>query len=89
MSNETLTLAVGNLTFEIRPEAFASLQPGDATLLIVSEGEFSTTIKGDLGGDELRQLAALFITAANGCDQAVAKALENSKPHLQQTDAPQ
>jgi len=84
MSTERLTLVFGNISITLQPDPVYSLVPGDAFIEIRSDGEFETLIKGSLTGDELRQLAAMFISAANRSDQAVAQALEKSEPHLHQ-----
>lgn len=73
--------SAGGLDFKIIPSPAENLSVGHATLQLglggFDLGGFVVHATGIVSADQLRDLAAAFITAANQCEAEVLKALEN------------
>lgn len=71
----------GGLDFNIIPSPAENMAVGHATLQMglggFDMGGFVVHATGMLSADQLRDLAAAFITAANQCEAEVIKALDN------------
>lgn len=67
-----------NLFVTVKPIPAGDVSVGHATLGIASDGVFSAHLVGALSADELRELAAILLTAANACDRMALRALETT-----------
>lgn len=74
-----INTAAGPLVFRLFPSPPGALSVGHATLQIgLPAAEWVTHITCMISADELRDLAATFITAANGCEHAALQTLEQT-----------